>query len=285
MHLRRLVTRFVAAPTVVAGVVAVAAAAALPAVSASAASPPRSQLSAFSCAHAQDPGARAVGITATMRPLTGTRKMAIRFELLQRAPGLPVQEVTGGDLDTWRNPTNPTLGQLPGDVWRLQKSVYNLDVPFNYQFRVSFRWTGAHNKTLGTATRSTHTCRQRELRPDLTVRSIMVAAVAGHPKKNLYTAVIANQGLTGAGPFQVLFAPGDTSAPITDTVTYLAAGKTRTLSFTGPLCDATNPPTVSADSASQINDFDRSNNVLAATCPAAPSSSPARARAHRAPLS
>jgi len=115
--------------------------------------------------------------------------------------------------------------------------------------------------------------------------SIAVAAIAGHPKKNLYTAVIANQGLTGAGPFQVLFAPGDTSAPTTDTVSYLGPGKTRTLTFTGPLCDASNPPTVSADSTSQINDFDRSNNVLAATCPVAPSSSPTVVRTHRAPLS
>jgi hypothetical protein len=265
--------------------VAVVTVAALAAASVSAAAPPRSQLTAFSCTHAQDPGARAVGITATMRPLSGTRKMAIRFELLQRSPGLPAQEVTGGDLSTWRAPGNPTLGQLPGDVWRLQKSVYNLDVPFTYQFRVSFRWTGAHGKTLGTATRFTHTCRQRELRPDLTVRSIAVSAIAGHPKKNLYTAVIADQGLTGAGPFQVLFAPGNTSAPTTDTINFLGAGRTRTLSFTGPLCNAANPPTVSADSASQVNDFERSNNVLAATCPAASTSSRKGSRGHRATLS
>lgn len=257
-------------------IAAVTAIAAMPVASAGAATPARSQLSAFSCTHALDPGARAVGVTATMRPLTGTRRMAIRFELLQRSPGLPVQEVTGGDLSVWRTPANPTLGQLPGDVWRLQKSVYNLDVPFAYQFRVSFRWTGLHAKVLGTATRFTRTCHQRELRPDLAVRSIAVAAVAGHPNKNLYTAVIANQGLTGAGPFQVLFAPGDTSAPTTDTVTFLGAGKTRTLVFVGPSCDAANPPTVSADSASQVDDFDRSNNVLAATCPTPPSPSPSR---------
>ena len=183
-----------------------------------------------------------------------------------------MQEVSGGDLGVWRSPPNPTLGQLPGDVWRLQKSVYNLDVPFTYQFRVSFRWTGLHGKVLGTATRYTRTCRQRELRPDLTVTSITVAAVAGHPKKELYTAVIANQGLTGAGPFQVLFAPGDTSPPTTDTMAFLGAGKTRTLSFVGPLCDAANPPTVSADSASQVDDFNRANNVVAAVCPASPSS-------------
>jgi hypothetical protein len=254
------------------GLAGVAVVAAAPVASVSAAAPPRSQLTGFSCTHVLDPGARAVAIKATMRPLTGTRKMAIRFELLQRSPGLPVQEVSGGDLGVWRSPPNPTLGQLPGDVWRLQKSVYNLDVPFTYQFRVSFRWTGVHGKVLGSTTRYTQTCRQRELRPDLTVTSITVAAIAGHPKKELYTAVIANQGLTGAGPFQVLFAPGDTSPPTTDTVTFLPAGKTRTLSFVGPLCDAANPPTVSADSASQVDDFNRANNVLAAVCPAAPAS-------------
>jgi len=275
MDARRLVTALATT-----GALASAAVAALPATSALAATPPRSQLSASTCTHALDPGARAVGVTATMRPLTGTRKMAIRFQLLQRAPGFPVQEVTNGDLGTWRTPSNPTLGQLPGDVWHLQKSVYNLDVPFSYQFQVAFRWTGAHGKVLGTATRYTHACRQRELRPDLTVRSITVSAVAGHPNKNLYTAVIANQGLTGAGPFQVLFAPGDSSAPITDTIAFLGPGKTRTLSFTGPVCDASNPPTVSADSASQVNDFDRSNNVLAATCPAA-STSPSTATSGR----
>jgi hypothetical protein len=260
------------------GLTAVGAVAAAPAALASGAAAPRSQLSGFACTRSLDPGARAVAVKATMRPLTGTRKMAMRFELLQRSPGLPAQEVSGGDLGVWRTPPSPTLGQLPGDVWRLQKSVYNLAVPFNYQFRVTFRWTGLHGKVLGTSTRVTHNCRQRELRPDLTVSSIAVSAIAGHPKKELYTAVIANQGLTGAGPFQVLFAPGDSSAPTTDTITFLGAGKTRTLTFTGPACDATNPPTVSADSASQVDDFDRSNNVVAATCPAA--TSPTSARRH-----
>jgi hypothetical protein len=251
-----------------------AAAVAVPVASVSAATPPRSQLSGFSCTHALDPGARAVAIKATMRPLTGTRKMAMRFELLQKSPGLPVQEVSGGDLGTWRTPPNSTLGQLPGDVWRLQKSVYNLEVPFTYQFRVTFRWTGANGKVIGSATRYTTTCRQRELRPDLTVKSIAVTPIAGHPKKQLYTTVVANQGLTGAGPFQVLFVPGDSSAPTTDTIPYLGPGKTRTLAFTGPACDSTSPPSVSADSASQVDDFDRTNNTLSAVCPAVSSTSP-----------
>lgn len=272
MRVRRLVTGLAAVAAL-----GVAAAVATPVVPVSAATPPRAQLATYSCTHALEPGARAIGIKAVMRPLSGTRKMAMRFELLQRSPGQPAQEVSGGDLGVWRTPPTPTLGQLPGDIWRLQKSVYNLAVPFTYQFRVSFRWTGRNGKVLGTATRSSHTCRQRELRPDLAVTSITVSAIAGHPKKELYTAVIANRGLTGAGPFQVLFAPGNNnSAPTTDTINFLGAHRSRTLSFTGPVCDSTNPPTVSADSASQVDDFDRTNNVVAAVCPATPSPSPSR---------
>jgi hypothetical protein len=263
MRVRRFVTGLA---------IAAAAAAGVAAGSVSAATPPRSQLTGFACVHALDPGARAVGVNAVMRPLAGTRKLAIRFELLQRGTGMAVQTVQGGDLGVWRTPANPTLGRLPGDVWRLQKSVYNLDVPFTYQFRVSFRWTGAHGKVLGTATRYSRTCRQLEMRPDLTVKSIAASAIAGRPNKELYTAVIANQGLTGAGPFQVLFVPGDSSAPSTQTVSFLGAGKTRTLSFVGPLCESASPPTVTADSASQVGDFDRANNQLTAVCPAAPSS-------------
>jgi hypothetical protein len=33
------------------------------------------------------------------------------------------------------------------------------------------------------------------------------------------------------------------------------------------VCDPANPPTVSADSASQIDDFNRANNVMSAVCP------------------
>jgi hypothetical protein len=251
----------------IAGIAAVVAA-----MPGSAATAPRSQLTGFACVAALDPGARAVGVNAVMRPLPGTRKLAIRFELSRRETGTAAQAVQGGDLGVWRSPANSTLGRLPGDVWRLQKSVYNLDAPFTYQFRVSFRWTGAHGKVLGTATRDSRTCRQRELRPDLTVKSIAVSSIAGHPKKALYTAIVANQGRTGAGPFSVLFVPGDSSAPSTQVVSFLGAGKTRTLSFAGPACTADSPPTVTADSASQVDDFDRANNQLTAVCPAAPSS-------------
>jgi CARDB len=241
----------------------------------------RAELTQFACQRALDPANRSVSILAVTRPLTGTRKLAVKFDLLERTPSAASPTPVRADgLGVWITPTNPTLGQLPGDVWRLNKTVLNLDAPAAYRFRVTFRWTGALGKMLGTAVRYTRTCTQRELRPDLLVSSITVTPVAGHPEEDLYTAVIADQGATGAGPFEVLFAPGDTSAPITRTVQFLHAGESRSLSFVGAACDAASPPTVTVDATSEVDDYNRANNTMTAVCPAAatPTAAPDRRR-------
>ena len=125
---------------------------------------------------------------------------------------------------------------------------------------------------LGTATRYTHTLPAARAAPrPAAVKSITVSAIAGHPDKELYTAVIANQGLTGAGPFEVLFAPGDSSAPTTRHHQLPRSPvRARTLSFVGPLCDSASPPTVIADPTSQVDDYDRSNNALTRDLPGGP---------------
>jgi hypothetical protein len=232
--------------------------------------PRRAQLTQFVCQKALDPSNRSVSVTSVMRPLAGTRKLEVRFDLLEATPGatMPTTVVRAGDLGVWLTPKNPTLGQVVGDVWQLTKPVYDLDAPAGYHFRVSFRWLGDHGKVIGSSVRYSQGCRQRELRPDLLVQSVSVSPVAGRPHKDLYTAVIANDGVTGAGPFQVLFSGGDSSAPMAKTVNYLAGGDTQTLLFMGPVCDPANAPTVLADSTAEIDDLDRSNNQLTVTCPA-----------------
>jgi hypothetical protein len=236
--------------------------------------PPRAQLQSFDCQRALDPSGRAVSVNAVMRPLPGTQKLQMQFSLLERAGGSATVQtvVRAGDLGVWLSPGNPTLGQRPGDVWKLNKSVLNLDAPATYRFRVAYRWIGVHGRVIGSATRLSAACRQRELRPDLLVRSISVSSVANHPLKELYTAVIANRGATGAGPFEVLFTPGDASAPKTHTVAYLGAHQARRVTFVGPLCNAGSPATVIADAASQVDDYSRANNTLTAACPAPPAS-------------
>lgn len=261
MKFLRLLLVVLTIPTAAAATATVAGAAAP-------APPPRASLTQFSCVRALDPDNRSVSVRAVMRPLAGTRRMAIKFDLLEQTAG-SAPEALGkvGGLGVWITPTNPTLGQLSGDVWRLSKPVINLEAPAGYQFRVTFRWNGSHGRILGTAVRLSRTCHQPELRPDLLVDTISVTAISGQPEQDLYSAVIADEGATGAGPFEVLFAPGDTSAPITDTVQFLGAHKTRQLSFVGPVCNPSNPPTITVDAASQVDDYNRANNVMSAECP------------------
>lgn len=229
---------------------------------------PRAQLTGFSCHRAFDPPNRSIGVTAVMRPLSGTQHMALKFRLLATSPLTGITtSIHFGDLGTWKTPKNPTLGQLPGDVWNLQKSVYQLAAPESYRFRVSFRWTGQGGHVIGTAVRYSNRCRQVELRPDLLVSSVDVGAISGDPAHDLYTAVIANNGNSGAGPFEVLFAPADGSTPQTQTVQFLRAHRSTTLSFVGPLCTSSSDPTITADSTDEIDDLNRANNAITATCP------------------
>ncbi len=243
---------------------------------AAAADPPRAQLTQFACTRALDPSDRAISVRAVMRPVPFTRRLAVKFDLLVRGSGSSSATVVHAPgLATWITPTDPTLGQLPGDVWRLNKQVFNLDAPAVYQFRATFRWIGARGHVLASTIKLTRSCRQRELRPDLVVKSIAVVPAAGQPGADLYTAVIEDRGATGAGPFEVLFAPGDTSAPTIDTVQFLGSGQSRQLTFSGPVCDPASPPSVTADAASQVDDYDRANNTLRAVCPPAVTSPPA----------
>lgn len=230
------------------------------------ATPPRAELTHFSCRTALDPANRAIGIDAVMRPVTGTEHLEIRFELVRRVGRAAPTVVHGGDLGTWISPDNPTLGQLPGDVWRLDKSVLNLNAPGAYRFRVTFRWIGAGGQVLATDARRTRLCRQRELRPDLLVKSVTVSPVAGSSQQDLYSAVIANRGLTGAGPFEVLLAPGSGSGAVTRTVKSLGAGRSLSLSLVGPVCDPTTPPSITVDATHQVDDYNRANNTLTTVC-------------------
>jgi hypothetical protein len=128
--------------------------AALAAASTAAAAAPTgtAALTDFVCRSASNPLDRVVSVTAVMRPLPRTRRMALRFQLLRKAPGARrFTPVSGGDLGRWRHPRDPTLGRRPGDVWRLTKPVLDVQAPAVYRFRVTFRWIlagGRAQKTL-----------------------------------------------------------------------------------------------------------------------------------------
>lgn len=255
---------------------------------------PRARLTMFACHKALDPTGRSVSVRAVMRPVTGTQRMQMKFDLIS-VSGTPPVVVSrqGNGLDAWISPPDPTLGQRPGDVWILQRfMVSNLPAPAHYHYVVTFRWLGTGQHILSTQTLSTVHCYQPELRPDLLVGSISVQAIAGKPMRDEYVAAIENQGRTAAGPFDVTFTPGATATgagtpvTITRTVERLGGGVTRYLTFVGPACTASSAPTVVVDPGPpyMVDEYDYTNNALtvAAACPpltsapavATPTSSP-----------
>ena len=250
---------------------------------AAAGTPPRSQLTRIACHSTLDPARRTVSVVSVMRPVPGTRRLSVMLTLLAQRPGSARAQSVGriGGLGVWVSPADPTLGRRPGDVWKLAKAVYDVDAPARYRFRVAFRWQGAHGRVLATATRQTGRCAERELRPDLLVKTVTVSSIAHHPRRERYVAVIANHGATASGPFQVSFTPGSGGRSQTRSVGSLAAGAIGREPFTGPACDAASPPIVVADPANRVNDFNRSNNALTVACPVASAASAASASAAR----
>jgi CARDB len=233
-----------------------------------AAATPRDALGAIACHQALDPLQRDVSVRATMRPLTGTQTLQIKFSLSLTTAGAPATAVVAGGIGQWLTPSDPTLGQRPGDIWKLSKTVYNLGGG-SYQFSVAFRWLGAKGKVLRTAALGSSSCAIKELRPDLAVRSVKVRPLATAPARDRYLAVVVNRGLSASGPFSLLFDPGVAGASSqTKPVRSLPPGQSTLVPFIGPACNASSPPTVVADPTGAVDESDRSNNALTVTCPA-----------------
>ena len=250
---------------------------AAPLASARAATPPRAALTKIACHSTLNPAKRSVSVVSIMRHRPGTGSLAVRITLLEKQPGAAATRVRDGDLGHWTTPTDPGLGQLPADVWKLNKTVYNVDAPATYRFRVAFRWTGSDGTVIARRTLHTGRCAIRELRPDVLVRSVSVQSRGLAPGNDRYVALIANRGRTASGPFEVEFAPGAAGgAPQTVELASLAPRTQTRVRFLGRACDPASPPTVIADPTGVVDDFNRSNNTFTVQCPGAAASALAR---------
>lgn len=250
------------------GLAAGVAAAAIGSATASGASAPpsRAQLGSFVCQKALDPPARAISVQAVMRPVTGTSKMQVRFDLMrQSSPGGPFKLVRGRLLGSWISPSNPTLGQRSGDVWIVNHPVVDLPAPATYHFRVSFRWVGSRGQQLATAVQSSANCYQPELRADLQVRSLTVTPLASG--NDAYVAEIGNRGQTAAGPVEVDLA-GVGSNTLAQTLSSVGAKSSARERFVAPACTPGATLTVTVDPSRTIDEYDFANNKLTMPCPA-----------------
>jgi hypothetical protein len=122
---------------------------------------------------------------------------------------------------------------------------------------------------LESVTRTSHVCRQPELRPDLVVERITVKPDPRHSKLDEYRVTIGNRGATRAGPFAVRLTDAGRSKD--RTLRYLGAHARRSVVFVDPLCNAADPPYATVDPDDRVDVYTRSRATRAASCPVAAS--------------
>jgi hypothetical protein len=124
--------------------------------------PPAAQLSGFRCVRAAEAPERILSITAVMRHLPGTVRLAVRFDLLERRrDSSAFTTLRAPGLLSWISPTEPvTLGERPGDVWYVRKPVAGLAAGAAYRFVVGFHWIGARGRIIARSTRVSRVCQE-----------------------------------------------------------------------------------------------------------------------------
>lgn len=98
---------------------------------------------------------RSATFAGEMTAIAGTTRMSMRIELLEWMPGETSYHVVAAPgLGVWRV-SSPGVG-----VYKYVKQVTNLSAPADYRGLVSFRWQGAHGRTLKRDERRTRRCSQ-----------------------------------------------------------------------------------------------------------------------------
>jgi hypothetical protein len=221
---------------------------------------PPLQARLMSCTTGATASARTAAFTASMPARTGTRRMWIRFELLQRTPGdaefAPVALPAWG---RWERSQPARAGFI------YTKRVRGLRAPGAYRARVRFRWYDAHGRIQRELVRLTRTCRQPDPRPDLRAGALASAPGLG-PASTTYLLTVKNPGRGAAGPFDVVLSAGGMPQPPVR-VAGLAAGESRVVSVPGPTCTAGTTLRFVLDAGGAVAESDEADDVVDRACP------------------
>ena len=247
-----LFRRVMLSPRFIAGFAA--ACALVPATSAHAAT---TRLEVRSCEAGDTPQHRAATFYGRMYAVKGTRQMAMRFTLIDRAGDGKPTVVNDPALSRWHKSRRRV------SRFGFAQSVKGLKPGGVYAVRVRFRWLGARGKILRTEKRTSGNCRQQGDLPNLSVTS--VSAQAGQASgTERYSVDVTNSGQGDASRVNVnLFVDG--AAADSYQVSEVKAGETFTVHFTAPSCKRT--VRVFVDKGDKINETNEDDNVRRLRCP------------------
>jgi hypothetical protein len=210
------------------------------------------------CHTGLQPAERFAVFVGQMPALQGTRRMWMRFDLFERAPGGRWQRVAVPKFGTWQK----SLPGKPGFIY--EKRVDQLQAPADYRAEVRFRWYDAHGKLQRTAHRRSRTCHEPDPRPDLAVGAVTATDAGGG--KLRYLIRVRNDGRSDVGPFDtVLTVDGAAQPPAT--VAGLPAGGATRVPIAAPACAPGSRIQIALDPAGTIDEAHETNNAVSRACP------------------
>lgn len=218
---------------------------------------------------------RSVTAFATVRPVPGSTRLALRLDLYERplAGGRWTLRADVPGLGRWTSPSDPAIGSRSNDAFSYYQTVGRLVPGTAYRFRVGFRWLDGGGRLVRQTTRWTGPCRQVDLRPDLALSRPAAVRIIG-PFAIRYSVVVRNRGASTAR--RVLVAAtfaGDLGggAPVSHTIGRLAPHQSIVLTFIAPDCPAGGRgATFTVDPAGTVDEVREGNNTVAVACPQVP---------------
>jgi CARDB len=197
---------------------------------------------------------RAATFYARMQAIPGSARMQIRFQLRERL-----------GRDAWTKLDVPALrewhtSQAGVKRFGWKQTVDALRPGGAYKARVQYRWLSAAGGVLASQSHDTPVCRGPL--PNLAVSDLTVKP-GPTPDTRSYGVVIANTGKLGADDVAVSFSV-DKAVLDTITLKHVAAGETRTVTFTGPVCR--HAVGVTADPANAIGESLENDNSQLFSC-------------------
>lgn len=191
-----------------------------------------------------------------MGAVPGAKRMEMRFALLERLGPRSFARVKVPGLDAWRKSRRGAAS------FGYTQKVAELRRGGAYRALVRFRWYGADGKLVLRAARRSGICRQPGEPPNLRPGRITVlpGPVAGTA---VYAVGVVNSGGSVARKISVVLAV-DGAALDAIEIEALAARASRTVQFTGPVCDKGLRATVDPDD--KIRELDEDDNVRTRSC-------------------
>lgn len=201
---------------------------------------------------------RAADFEGSMPAIANSSVLAMRFT---------VEERRGS---TWR------AVSVPGSRWErsttgaagfvFDKRVERLEAGAAYRVVVRFRWYDDAGSVIKRATRKSRSCRQPDLRPDLSV----VALIPGEPLgdgRARYVVQVRNGGLSAVrGALRVGLSVDGVAQP-SRSLAGLAANVLGAVAFEGSACRPGGTVRAVVDPQDDVEEVDEADNVLELRCP------------------